>query len=114
MAAQGKYVILFFYPLDFTFVCPTEITAFSDKHAEFAKINTEVRQSCRWALVGQGSLQRLYCYSLQVMIDLHHEHLPACSGHVLTRPGSRVRVQGSVRGVQPQSVRGVQPQAHGC
>eukprot|EP00244_Chara_vulgaris_P011838 TRINITY_DN59_c0_g1_i2.p1 TRINITY_DN59_c0_g1~~TRINITY_DN59_c0_g1_i2.p1 ORF type:complete len:285 (+),score=61.44 TRINITY_DN59_c0_g1_i2:258-1112(+) len=40
--AQGKYVVLFFYPLDFTFVCPTEITAFSDRHAEFAAINTEV------------------------------------------------------------------------
>uniref|UniRef100_A0A7N0RGK3 thioredoxin-dependent peroxiredoxin n=1 Tax=Kalanchoe fedtschenkoi TaxID=63787 RepID=A0A7N0RGK3_KALFE len=37
-----KYVILFFYPLDFTFVCPTEITAFSDRHAEFEKINTEI------------------------------------------------------------------------
>ncbi|XP_050228917.1 2-Cys peroxiredoxin BAS1, chloroplastic [Mercurialis annua] len=37
-----KYVILFFYPLDFTFVCPTEITAFSDRHHEFDKINTEV------------------------------------------------------------------------
>jgi peroxiredoxin (alkyl hydroperoxide reductase subunit C) len=39
---RGKYVVLFFYPLDFTFVCPTEITAFSDRHAEFASINTEV------------------------------------------------------------------------
>ena len=39
---KGKYVVLFFYPLDFTFVCPTEITAFSDQHPEFAKINTEV------------------------------------------------------------------------
>ncbi|VAH32276.1 unnamed protein product [Triticum turgidum subsp. durum] len=37
-----KYVILFFYPLDFTFVCPTEITAFSDRHEEFEKINTEI------------------------------------------------------------------------
>ncbi|CAN0879422.1 2-Cys peroxiredoxin BAS1-like, chloroplastic [Linum grandiflorum] len=37
-----KYVVLFFYPLDFTFVCPTEITAFSDRHAEFEKLNTEV------------------------------------------------------------------------
>jgi len=26
---KGQYVVLFFYPLDFTFVCPTEITAFS-------------------------------------------------------------------------------------
>ncbi|KAK9194060.1 hypothetical protein WN944_004762 [Citrus x changshan-huyou] len=37
-----KYVILFFYPLDFTFVCPTEITAFSDRYAEFEKLNTEI------------------------------------------------------------------------
>jgi hypothetical protein len=28
---KGKYVVLFFYPLDFTFVCPTEIIAFSDR-----------------------------------------------------------------------------------
>lgn len=40
---QGnKYVVLFFYPLDFTFVCPTEIIAFSDRYEEFAKLNTEV------------------------------------------------------------------------
>ncbi|KAG6433873.1 hypothetical protein SASPL_105492 [Salvia splendens] len=39
---KKKYVILFFYPLDFTFVCPTEITAFSDRHAEFEKLNTEI------------------------------------------------------------------------
>ncbi|HEY9881654.1 MAG TPA: peroxiredoxin, partial [Leptolyngbyaceae cyanobacterium] len=39
---RGKYVVLFFYPLDFTFVCPTEITAFSDRHAEFKDINTEI------------------------------------------------------------------------
>lgn len=39
---RGKYVVLFFYPLDFTFVCPTEIAAFSDRYAEFSQINTEV------------------------------------------------------------------------
>ncbi|HEY9645695.1 MAG TPA: peroxiredoxin [Chroococcidiopsis sp.] len=39
---RGKYVVLFFYPLDFTFVCPTEITAFSDRYDEFKAINTEV------------------------------------------------------------------------
>ncbi|MFO1063984.1 MAG: peroxiredoxin [Pirellulales bacterium] len=32
---KGKYVLLFFYPLDFTFVCPTEIIAFSDRASEF-------------------------------------------------------------------------------
>lgn len=39
---RGKYVVLFFYPLDFTFVCPTEITAFSDSHGKFSQLNTEV------------------------------------------------------------------------
>jgi peroxiredoxin 2/4 len=39
---RGRYVVLFFYPLDFTFVCPTEITAFSDRYDEFKKLNTEV------------------------------------------------------------------------
>jgi len=39
---RGKYVVLFFYPLDFTFVCPTEIIAFSDRYEEFKKLNTEV------------------------------------------------------------------------
>lgn len=39
---RGKYVVLFFYPLDFTFVCPTEIIAFSDRYEEFSKLGTEV------------------------------------------------------------------------
>src|SRR6476646_4286893 len=37
-----KYVVLFFYPLDFTFVCPTEIIAFSDRFGEFAELETEI------------------------------------------------------------------------
>ena len=51
---KGKYVILFFYPLDFTFVCPTEIIAFSDQQGEFEKRNTQV---------------------LGVSIDSHFSHL---------------------------------------
>jgi len=39
---RGQYVVLFFYPLDFTFVCPTEIIAFSDRYAEFKALNTVV------------------------------------------------------------------------
>ncbi|EGZ22984.1 hypothetical protein PHYSODRAFT_284684 [Phytophthora sojae] len=39
---KGKYVVLFFYPMDFTFVCPTEIIAFSEKAAEFRKLGCEV------------------------------------------------------------------------
>lgn len=39
---RGKYVVLFFYPLDFTFVCPTEVGAFSDRHPAFKALNTEI------------------------------------------------------------------------
>ena len=39
---KGKYVLLFFYPLDFTFVCPTEIIAFNNKAKEFREIGCEV------------------------------------------------------------------------
>lgn len=39
---QGKYVVLFFYPLDFTFVCPTELHAFQDQLKEFESRNTQL------------------------------------------------------------------------
>ncbi len=51
---QGQYVLLFFYPLDFTFVCPTEIIAFSDRNDEFAALNTQI---------------------LSVSVDSHFTHL---------------------------------------
>lgn len=51
---RGKYVVLFFYPLDFTFVCPTEIIAFSERAADFEKLNAQ--------LIG-------------VSIDSHYTHL---------------------------------------
>ncbi len=39
---KGKYLILFFYPLDFTFVCPTELKAFDTRYDEFKKAGAEV------------------------------------------------------------------------
>ncbi|KAL8283377.1 hypothetical protein RQP46_005787 [Phenoliferia psychrophenolica] len=39
---KGKWLVLFFYPMDWTFVCPTEILAFNAKLPEFASLNTEV------------------------------------------------------------------------
>jgi peroxiredoxin 2/4 len=39
---RGKWLVFFFYPLDFTFVCPTEITALSDAAADFAALDTEI------------------------------------------------------------------------
>ena len=39
---RGKWVVLFFYPLDFTFVCPTEIKGFNEALKDFEKLNTAV------------------------------------------------------------------------
>lgn len=39
---KGKYVVLFFYPLDFTFVCPTEIVAYNDLAPEYEKVNCQL------------------------------------------------------------------------
>nr|CCA24141.1 thioredoxindependent peroxide reductase putative [Albugo laibachii Nc14] len=39
---RGQYVVLFFYPKDFTYVCPTEIIAFNDRSKEFKELNTQL------------------------------------------------------------------------
>jgi len=39
---SGQWVVLFFYPLDFTFVCPTEIKEFNAKADEFKKVNAQI------------------------------------------------------------------------
>ncbi|CAM3822726.1 peroxiredoxin [Cohnella lubricantis] len=39
---KGKWLVFFFYPLDFTFVCPTEITALSDAAEQFKALDTEI------------------------------------------------------------------------
>ena len=55
---KGKYTVIFFYPLDWTFVCPTELTAFSDRVDEFAKLN---------------------CQLLAVSVDSEYSHLAWCN-----------------------------------
>lgn len=42
MHCRGKNIVLFFYPLDFTFVCPTELHAFQERLEDFEKRNTQV------------------------------------------------------------------------
>lgn len=39
---RGKWVVLFFYPRDFTFICPTEIRGFAKHREDFAKLNAEI------------------------------------------------------------------------
>jgi peroxiredoxin (alkyl hydroperoxide reductase subunit C) len=44
---RGKWVVLFFYPADFTFVCPTEIQGFAEKYEEFKKAGAEIASVSR-------------------------------------------------------------------
>ena len=53
---KDKWVVLFFYPFDFTFVCPTEICAFSDASDNFAKINCQI--------IGVSVIQYLFTENL--------------------------------------------------
>jgi peroxiredoxin (alkyl hydroperoxide reductase subunit C) len=39
---EGKYLVLVFYPQDFTFICPTEVIAFGNRASEFEKINCSI------------------------------------------------------------------------
>jgi len=39
---RGKWTVVFFYPLDFTFVCPTELTELSKRHSEFEALDAQV------------------------------------------------------------------------
>ena len=39
---RGKWLVMVFYPLDFTFVCPTELTTFSDRYADFEAIGADI------------------------------------------------------------------------
>ena len=103
-AVQGKYVVLFFYPLDFTFVCPTEITAFSDRHAEFAKLNCEVRAAVPSAPAQQPRPRKREPHPapqvLGVSVDSPFSHLAWCqtgarppggTGPTLAGPGENMR-----------------------
>ncbi len=65
---KGQYIVLFFYPLDFTFVCPTELHAFSDRLNEFEQKNVKV---------------------IGVSIDSHFSHLAW-----LNTPKSKGGIQG--------------------
>lgn len=44
---KGKWLVLFFYPADFTFICPTELEAFADMHDKFKELGAEVLSMSR-------------------------------------------------------------------
>jgi peroxiredoxin (alkyl hydroperoxide reductase subunit C) len=67
---KGKWVVLFFYPLDFTFVCPTEIQQFSEHYDAFKKIGCEV--------IG-GSVDSPYSHQAWSKGDLGEQKFPLIS-----------------------------------
>jgi alkyl hydroperoxide reductase subunit AhpC len=75
---RGKWLVLFFYPLDFTFVCPTEITGISGRIAEFRKLGAEV--------IG-ASTDSIHSHMAWIMGDLGKISYPLASD--ITREVSR-------------------------
>ena len=103
----GKWVVLFFYPLDFTFVCPTELEDLADRYSEFQKLGVEVYsvstdthfahkawhdtsdaiKKVRYVMIGDptGAITR----NFQVMIE---EEGLALRGTFLVDPEGRIKV----------------------
>ncbi len=94
-----KYVLLFFYPKDFTFVCPTELIGFENALSEFEKRGTAVvgcstdSEFCHWAWVNtprqQGGIQGV---SYPLVADINKEI--AGKFDVLAEDGDRVAYRG--------------------
>jgi alkyl hydroperoxide reductase subunit AhpC len=89
---RGKWLVFFFYPLDFTFVCPTEITAFNDRLDEFKSRKAEVlgcsidSQFVHKAWVESGALGDL---KYPLLADL--DHMISADYGVLTEDGFALR-----------------------
>ena len=66
----GKWVVLFFYPLDFTFVCPTELRQFTEHHDAFKRLNAQVL-SC--------SVDSAYSHQAWSKADLKEQKYPMLS-----------------------------------
>ena len=94
-----KYVLLFFYPKDFTFVCPTELIGFQNALGEFEKRNTAVvgcstdSEFCHWAWANtpkeQGGIQGV---TYPLVADINKS--VAASYDVLAEDGDRVAYRG--------------------
>lgn len=96
---KGKYTVLFFYPLDFTFVCPTEMIAFENRMAEFEKrgvkvmsvsIDSEfVHNAWRNTPVEQGGIGPV---SYTMLADCKHE---ICQAYGVEHPEAGVALRGT-------------------
>ncbi|OOZ37390.1 peroxiredoxin [Solemya velesiana gill symbiont] len=98
-ATNDKYAVVFFYPLDFTFVCPSELIAFDHRLEEFKKRNVEVigvsidshftHNAWRNTPVNEGGIGQVG-YSL--VADLTHE---ICKAYDVETPNGAVAFRGS-------------------
>lgn len=98
-ATEGKYAVVFFYPLDFTFVCPSELIAFDHRLAEFTKRGVEVigvsidshftHNAWRNTPVEKGGIGAVG-YTLAA--DMKHE---ICQAYGVEHPGAGVAFRGS-------------------
>ena len=98
-ATKGKYAVIFFYPLDFTFVCPSELIAFDHRIEEFRKRNVEVigvsidshftHNAWRNTPVNQGGIGPV-AYTLAA--DMTHE---ICKAYDVETPDGAVAFRGS-------------------
>jgi peroxiredoxin (alkyl hydroperoxide reductase subunit C) len=98
-ATKGKYAVVFFYPLDFTFVCPSELIAFDHRLEEFKKRNVEVvgvsidsqftHNAWRNTPIDKGGIGPV---GYTLVADTNHE---ICRAYDVELPGGRVAFRGS-------------------
>jgi len=98
-AINGKYAVVFFYPLDFTFVCPSELIAFDHRLDEFKKRNVEVigvsidshftHNAWRNTPVNKGGIGQV---GYTLVADMTHE---ICKSYGVETPDGAVAYRGS-------------------
>ena len=100
---KGKYVVLFFYPADFTFICPTEIQEFSRRYEEFRAVNCEVlgvstdskHSHKAWIKSGLGKLNHPLLADFNKTISSDYEALieggVACRATIIIDPNGIVQ-----------------------
>ena len=98
-ATKDKYAVVFFYPLDFTFVCPSELIAFHHRHEEFKKRGVEVigisidsqftHSAWRNTPIEQGGIGQV---GYTLVADTKHE---ICQAYDVEHPEAGVAFRGS-------------------
>ena len=100
---KGKYVVLFFYPADFTFICPTEIQEFSRRNEEFKEANTVIlgcstdskHSHKAWIKSGLGKLNHPLLADFNKTVSSDYEALieggVACRATIIIDPNGVVQ-----------------------